>query len=118
MEKFDCNSKTLVNDFDCIAIDAICLLNQMAKLTLVKPEKDLTSSFCNRVDELASTILVAFDMYKGLPLKDTRKKRQIKEVPHKYEITLSSYLSKSTMRLVNAQFYNTIDGCPLSFSIS
>ena len=47
------NSQMLVNDFDCISIDAMGLLKQMAKATWGKTGKDLASSFGNRFDYLA-----------------------------------------------------------------
>ena len=69
------------NDFDCIAIDTMCLLNRITKLTWVKTGKD--SSFCKGVDDIAmstTTVLVAFDTYKDVSLKNvTRAKRQNKK---------------------------------------
>ena len=96
------SSQPLINDFDCIAIDAMCLLNQMNKPTWVKTGKDLASSFCKRVDDIAmsaTTVLVAFDTYKDVSLKNvTRAKRQTKKVSRQYEITSSTNLSQLSMK--------------------
>ena len=83
------SSQPLINGFDRIVIDAMCLLNQMTKPTWVKTGKDLASSFCKRVDDIAmSATTVAFDTYKDVSLKNlTSAKRQTKKVSRQYEIT-------------------------------
>ena len=97
-----CSTQSLIDDYDCIAIDAMCLLNQMSKPTWVKTGEDLASLFCKRVNDLAmgaTTVIVAFDTYRELSLKNaTRAKRQTKKVSRQYHITLSSNLSKLSMK--------------------
>ena len=48
-----CSTQSLIDDYDRIAIDAMCLLNQMSKPTWVKTGEDLASLFCKRVNDLA-----------------------------------------------------------------
>ena len=96
------NTQPLDIDLDCIAIDAMCLLNQMTKPTWVKTGSDLGSSFCKRVDEIsmgAATVIVAFDAYNDISLKNiTRAKRQAKNVSRRYDISSSTNISKLSMK--------------------
>ena len=99
------SSHPLINDFDCIAIDAMCLLNQMTKPTWVKTGKDLASSFCKRVDDIAMSaiiLLVAFDTYKNVSPKNVaRAKRQTKKVSRQYEITSPTHQKLSMKDLLS-----------------
>ena len=67
---------------DCVAIDAVCMINRRSKPINAKTGNDLVLSVCSWVDALTqdcSTVTIAFDTYLGLSLKDaTRRERYSK----------------------------------------
>ena len=112
------NTQPLDIDFDCIAIDAMCLLNQMTKPTWVKTGSDLGSFFCIRVDEIlmgAAMVIVAFDTYNDISLKNiTRAKRQVKNVSRRYDISSSANISKLSMKDLLSHNHTKTSACKIS----
>ena len=80
-EQAGCNPQKLITNVDAVVIDAMCLLHHTPKPAWVKNGIDLASAFCDSRWNCkeCSTILITFDTYKDVSLKDATREAPNKE---------------------------------------
>ena len=95
---------------ECVAIDAMFLLNQMSTKPLwVKNGSDLAKEFCNRVEQQCSgaeMVIVGFEWYSEESLKQMAWKARgskDKKKRNDYQIEPDTDLSKRCMKDINGQ---------------